>query len=68
MAHYDFLHSDASAREAEPLTSFDALIRPNFARAFPLPAMEAADDERFRLLLDAISACGDSRSAPRTRQ
>ena len=57
MARYDFTHSDASSSDTETATSFDALIRPNLARAFPLPAPTRADDERFRLLLDAIGRC-----------
>ena len=57
MARYDFSHSDASSSDAETPTSFDALIRPNFVRAFPLPATEEACDERFRLILDAIGRC-----------
>lgn len=57
MARYDFPHSGASSSETETPTSFDALIRPNLDRAFPLSVAERADDERFRLLLDAIRRC-----------
>lgn len=57
MARYDFPHSVASSSDTETPPSFDALIRPNLDRAFPLPAPEEAHDERFRLLLDAIRRC-----------
>ena len=44
MARYDSPQSDAFSSDTETPTSFDALIRPNFVRAFPLPAEEGACD------------------------
>ena len=57
MARYDVPNSDASSSDTETPTPFDAFIRPNLARAFALPVVEGAHDERFRLLLDAIGRC-----------
>lgn len=55
MARYDFQHSDAFSRDAEIPTVFDDLIRPNLGRAFPLPVEGHGNDDRFRLLLDALA-------------
>ncbi len=55
MTRYDRLPSDSLYGVAETTTSMDVLIRPCIRQAFPLPAADHSDDERFRLLLDALA-------------
>ncbi len=55
MTRYDRLPSDSLYGVAETSTSVDALIRPCIRQAFPLPPADHPDDERFRLLLDALA-------------
>ena len=55
MTRYDRLPSESQYGVAETNTSMDALIRPCIRQAFPLPSADHPDDERFRLLLDALA-------------
>ena len=55
MTRYDRLPSEHRYGVAETSTSVDALIRPCIRQAFSLPATDHSDDERFRLLLDALA-------------
>ena len=55
MTRYDRLPSDSLYGLAETSTSMDALIRPCIRQAFPLPTADHSDDERFRLLLEALA-------------
>lgn len=55
MARHDLLHSDVWSDGAETTSSIDVLIQPGLHRAFPLPAEGHADDDRFRLLLEALA-------------
>ena len=55
MTRYDRLPSEHLYAVAETSTSVDALIRPCIRQAYPLPAADHLDDERFRWLLDALA-------------
>jgi hypothetical protein len=58
MNRYDHLTSESRFDAAETGTSMDALIRPCLRQAFLLPADDHRNDERFRLLLDALAQRG----------
>lgn len=58
MNRYDRLTSDPRFDAAERGTSVDALIRPCLRQAFRLPPDDYGNDERFRLLLDALAQRG----------
>ena len=55
MTRYDRPPSNSLYGVAETSTSMDALIRPCIRQAFPLPPADHPDDERFRLLLNALA-------------
>ncbi|HVG49670.1 MAG TPA: hypothetical protein VM899_16215 [Rubellimicrobium sp.] len=55
MARHDHHFWDDQSGDAEIRASMDALIRPGLLRAFSLPAVDQADDGRFRLLLDTLA-------------
>ena len=58
MTRYDRLAADPRLGAAEGGTSIDALIRPCLRSAFLLPQDDHRQDERFRLLLDALAQRG----------
>ncbi len=47
--------SEASSDAVEERPSICDLIRPGLLRAFPLPSKGGADEEKFRVLLDALA-------------
>ncbi len=55
MARHDPIASEAGPAGLETRASIDALIGPGLRYAFPLPATDNTDDERFQLLLDALA-------------
>ena len=55
MTRYDRPPSNSLYGVAETSTSVDALIRPCIRQAYPLRAADHPEDERFRLLLDALA-------------
>ena len=58
MIRHDHTQWDIRYGTAQTGTSMDALIRPCIRQAFPLPADDSPGDERFRLLLDALTHRG----------
>jgi hypothetical protein len=62
MAHHDLLHASAPFGPEEPRAPIDDLIRPGLRRAFPLPETDHAEDERFRVLLEALAVRSRERS------
>ena len=62
MNRHDYTQWDMRYGSAQTGTSMDALIRPCIRQAFPLPATDHSDDERFRLLLDALAQRSDGTS------
>jgi hypothetical protein len=58
MNRFDRLTTDPRFDAAENGTSIDAMIRPCLRQAFLLSADDHCNDERFRLLLDALAQLG----------
>lgn len=62
MAPHDLRRPEARPDEGEARAPIEDLIRPGLLRAFPLPAPGGGEDERFRVLLDALARrTGDRR-------
>ena len=55
MGRQDVLQTGVLWTAAEDHSTMDELIGPGLKRAFPLPDRDHADDERFRLLLEALA-------------
>ena len=53
-------HSGVPPDHAESEPCLNEVIRPGLRQAFPLPAPDHADDERFCMLLEALGRGGDS--------
>ena len=58
MTRHNHQELDTPSGFTEPGHCIDALIRPCIRKAFPLPAADNTNEDRFRVLLDALAQRG----------